>query len=148
MVAFGKKLLIVPCSKSKRSVPEAEAIEVYDGPYYKMLRKTNLNSIDVLILSAKYGLIDHKTKISPYDQKMTVKRAKEMRNSVTKQLDEFLNQNSYNEVVINLGRIYIQALDIQNLEKHNIPIKVLTGDIIKRVSTFKTWLITNSGDRA
>ena len=67
MVEISRKLLIIGCSKRKRQLQEAPAIEVYDGPYYRMLRKAKLEAVDISILSAKYGLIDYKTKISPYD---------------------------------------------------------------------------------
>ena len=55
--AFRRKLLIVSCSKTKRKLKNAPAMEVYDGPVYKILRKNLKQNLDILIISAKYGLI-------------------------------------------------------------------------------------------
>lgn len=55
-----KYLLILSCSKTKKNIDRTPAIELYDGMYYKVLKKnypTNAN-LDILILSAKYGLIE------------------------------------------------------------------------------------------
>lgn len=146
MTEVQKKLLIIGCSKRKRSFPEAPAIDVYDGPYYRMLRKAKLESVDISILSAKYGLIDYKTKISPYERRMTPNVAEEMRDSVTNQLKDILRKNSYNEVVINLGKIYLTAFDFQSLSQYGQTYKILSGDIIKRIHALKTWIDDNSGD--
>ena len=40
---MGKYLLILSCSKTKKNIDRAPAIELYDGMYYKVLRK-NFNS--------------------------------------------------------------------------------------------------------
>ena len=146
MTEVQRKLLIIGCSKRKLEFPEAPAIDVYDGPYYRMLRKAKLKAVDISILSAKYGLIDHKTKISPYEKKMTPNIAEEMRDSVTTQLKALLRKNSYNEVVINLGKIYMKALDFQSLSEYNPTYKILSGDMVKRIQALKTWINENSGD--
>ena len=66
-----QRLLIMSCSKSKRN-DGGKAINVYDGPAYKMLRKYNKRNkdIDVKIISAKYALIDKNDLIESYDYKM------------------------------------------------------------------------------
>lgn len=146
MIELQRKLLIIGCSKRKREFQEAPAIDVYDGPYYRMLRKAELKAVDISILSAKYGLIDHKTKISPYERKMTLNIAEQMKISVTNKLADLLNENSYNEIVINLGKIYMKALDFQSLSRYNPTYKILTGDMVKRIHALKTWINENSGD--
>ncbi len=62
-----KPTLILGCSKTKR--PDGGvAIDVYDGPLFRVIRKNlDLDSISLLILSAKYGLIWHKQIIQSYD---------------------------------------------------------------------------------
>ena len=146
MIEVEKKLLIIGCSKRKREFLDSPAIDVYDGPYYRMLRKTELRAVDILILSAKYGLIDYKTKISPYEKRMTPNIAEEMRDSVTNQLKDLLRKNSYSEIVINLGKIYMMAFDFQSLSKYSTTFEILRGDILKRIHTLKTWITENSGD--
>ena len=64
-----RKLLIVSCSKIKKNLKQGPAVNIYDGPYYRILRKSNLSNIDVKIISAKYGLIDSNSLISPYEQR-------------------------------------------------------------------------------
>lgn len=145
MVDVKRKLLILGCSKRKRELPEAPAIEVYDGPYYRMLRKAKLKAVDISILSAKYGLIDYKTKISPYERKMTPDIAEGLRNAATSKLLDLLKKNSYSEVVINLGEIYMKALDFQRLSQYGANYKIFSGDMVKRVHTLKTWINENSG---
>lgn len=145
MVDVKRKLLILGCSKRKRELPEAPAIEVYDGPYYRMLRKAKLKAVDISILSAKYGLIDYKTKISPYERKMTPDIAEGLRNAATSKLLDLLKKNSYSEVVINLGEIYMKALDFQRLSQYDANYKIFSGDMVKRVQTLKTWINENSG---
>ena len=141
-----KKLLIIGCSKRKREFQDAPAIDVYDGPYYRMLRKAKLESVDILILSAKYGLIDYRTKISPYQRKITPNIAEEIRDSVTTQLKNLLRENSYDEIVINLGKIYLTAFDFRSLSQYGKTFKILSGDILMRIRTLKRWITENSGD--
>ena len=75
-------LLIVACSQRKRSDPYLlPAIERYDGGNFRVLRKAMREgywpqNMDVLILSAKYGLINASTFIADYDQRMNRERAK------------------------------------------------------------------------
>jgi len=61
-----KYLLIIPCSKRKTAPPRVKvsAINLYDGPFYRIIRKAFRESgkpdnLDIMILSAKYGLIDY-----------------------------------------------------------------------------------------
>ena len=72
-------LLIISCSQRKRQDIDGSclAIDVYDGPVYRTLRKMlrergkDLKNLDILIISAKYGLLRHFDTIDPYDQQMT-----------------------------------------------------------------------------
>lgn len=63
------QVLVVACSKAKKE-QLAPAIEMYDGPVFRSLRKWQPN-IDVLVLSAKYGAIPAHQVIETYDLKMT-----------------------------------------------------------------------------
>jgi hypothetical protein len=65
------------CGKAKSAVP-GRAIDVYTGPNFRIVKnylKAN-NGLDVKIISAKYGLIDYKDKIIPYELKLTEESAK------------------------------------------------------------------------
>ncbi len=93
-------LLIVACSQRKRSdnglLP---AIARYDGPTYLMLRKAKregywAENLDVLILSAKYGLIEMSTPIANYEQRMNRQRASELKAQVTQTLQTYARHNT------------------------------------------------------
>lgn len=70
-------LLIMMCSKSKRKLQNSPAIDVYNGTRYMMLRKRRPDDLRILIVSAKYGLIEPDTEISWYDKIMTREKAQD-----------------------------------------------------------------------
>jgi cytoplasmic iron level regulating protein YaaA (DUF328/UPF0246 family) len=73
-------LLIIACSQRKLADDDLLlAIVSYNGGQFRSLRKAQregywLKNIDVLILSAKYGLIDAYKPIANYEHKMSKKR--------------------------------------------------------------------------
>jgi hypothetical protein len=84
------------CSKAKSTNPNLlPAIERYDGPYFRVLRRffrevpSGKDDIKVLVLSARYGLISGECPIPNYDHIMTTARAVELRPQV---LDSLINQ--------------------------------------------------------
>jgi predicted RNA-binding protein len=135
-----KYLIILPCSKRKKPISKAPAIELYDGPFYRVLRKNMPNNLDILILSAKYGLIRQNDTISNYDQKMTIERAKELANEIEIKLINALKNNNYKEVFVNLGKTYMLALERGKrvLNKQNV--YWATGEIGERLHQLKNWL--------
>ena len=74
-------LLIISCSQRKIEFPEPlAAINRYDGPAYRTLRKLEREgrfpeNLDIVIISAKYGLLHYEQLIENYDQRMTPERA-------------------------------------------------------------------------
>src|SRR5688500_18586744 len=72
-----QRLLILSCSKSKKDAPgKQEALALYDGPAFRVLRRfmSKMEApyrLDVLILSARYGFILGSTKITSYDARIT-----------------------------------------------------------------------------
>ena len=135
-----KKLLLISCSATKKNLINKPALQVYDGPSYKILRKYNPPNLDILILSAKYGLIDADQKISTYEQKMTESIAKHMQAYTTVKLTEILNTNEYNEIHVNLGKTYIMAIDFENPMFKDFNIYFNNGPIGVRLHNLKTWL--------
>ena len=78
------RMLILSCSSRKKPSKEhLPAIERYDGPAFRVVRKYLRErggpSPIILILSGNYGLIDSSTPICDYDCRMTTMRAKELR---------------------------------------------------------------------
>jgi len=140
-------LLILSCSKRKKLVSKAPALELYDGPFYRVLRKNMPPNLDVLVLSAKYGLINSDKIISHYDQMMTVEKAEELVDEVKTKLENFLKNNNYNKIFINLSGIYLIALKKSEelLDKNNV--YWAKGQIGERLHQLKSWLADINKER-
>lgn len=149
---FLPNLIIVPCSKLKiMTRARINAIDLYNGPFFKLIRKyiskSNINNIEVRILSAKYGLIDKYAKISYYDERMDKERAIEMNKSILKDVSNLFNDGKkYNNILINLGITYMYAMkgykQIIPRNKYNC-ITMTYGRIGERLSIMKKWLECN-----
>lgn len=137
-----KFLLILPCSKQKKELYGVHALELYDGPFYRVVRKNKPKNLDILILSAKYGLINSEESISYYDQIMTNERAEELSNKVVRGLNEKLKDKYYNSIFINLGKTYMLALKDSKsmLDEYNV--YQARGQIGERLHQLKNWLTT------
>lgn len=145
-------LLIISCSQCKVSTPGVlPAIDRYDGPTYRTLRKFCPDGLppldlDVVIISAKYGFLRSKQLIENYDRRMTAKRADELRPKVQARLKELIQDKSecpfslgaYDQVFINLGKTYMRTLEgfhwglLSTLEA--------SGGIGQKTSQMKAWL--------
>ena len=139
-------LLIIGCSQRKLSTPETlAAVERYDGPTYRALRKARRDDriprmLDVLIISAKYGLLPCQQPADNYNQLMTLKRADKLRPEIQNRLKSFIQtkRGGYDQVFINLGKTYMQTLDgfhwglLSTLEA--------SGGIGQKTSQMKAWL--------
>lgn len=141
------RLLIVACSQAKRNDRLAmEAIERYDGPTFRLLRKARglglLGNVRVMILSAKYGLIPEYWMIDDYDQRMTPARAAELAGPTSVQLWRWLGQNECYDVFVNVGRSYVPAL--AGLEewcvRRGIVVTQAAGGVGERLAQTKQWL--------
>lgn len=83
------KTLILACSATKRpSSAPVPAIELYDGPAFRTVRKNRRQDLAVLILSAEHGLIAEHERIATYDRKMDRARAAELADQVGRTLLE------------------------------------------------------------
>ena len=145
-----KRLLIMSCSQRKRSdLGLLPAIERYDGGSYRVLRKAKRDgywpkNLDVLIVSAKYGLVEASTPIADYEQRMTRNRAAELQPQVSQRLRDLLQANTYDEIYVDLGQDYWPA--VQDLECHfgNNSIVYAKGRIGQRLANLKSWLLKYS----
>ena len=137
-------LLIISCSARKVSTPEPlSALERYDGPAYRCLRKARREgrvpkNLNVLIVSAKYGLIACKLPVDCYDQRMTPDRAAALRYPIQRILKSFLTIRDYEEIFINLGKTYMQTLEDFDWGPHSTV--EATGGIGQRTAQMKAWL--------
>lgn len=138
-----KRLLVIACTATKRNLTNSAAIDVYNGPSFRVLRKANIRNVDVLIISANYGLIGSDFKISNYNRKMTKKRAQELRNEVSVKLDKSLASGNYDEVFVELGKTYQRAIKIDFEKFPNTKFTVDNGEIGIRLHNLKSWLERN-----
>lgn len=144
-------LLIMACSQRKRLDPGwLPAIDRYDGGNYRVLRKARKEgywpeNLDVLILSAKYGLVGALAPIHYYEQRMTPERARELKPEVTEALKACIQQERYREVYVDLGRDYLPAVEgLEELFKDS-SLTYAEGRIGERLAQLRCWLVTKCG---
>jgi hypothetical protein len=94
------------------------AIELYDGPAYRVLRrylyKMPDTPPDVLILSAKWGLVSGERLLTNYDRSLTASRARELRPTVTTYLRKVLKSRRYDEIFISMSDGYSKIVAISS----------------------------------
>ena len=143
------RLLIMSCSATKR--PDAGLLPAesrYDGPAYRVLRAWQRGNtaraahLDILILSAEFGLITATTAIPDYDHRMTASRACERRPKVQAHLVKHLATRTYSQTLINLGADYLPALPLDQAIVRTLgTISYTTGGIGVRLGQLKHWLL-------
>lgn len=100
-----KQLMIISCSDSKDPRPGLlPFLERYTDAWYQVIKKLKRegrfpDNLDILIISAKYGLIGYKRKIENYDWKMDPPRAKELRDSIISKLKKILSNKGYSKIL-------------------------------------------------
>ena len=147
MASNTKYLLLVSCSQRKNSDSGLlPAIERYDGVNYRVLRKAQregyfAENLDILILSAKYGLIESDYPIEDYECKMTEGRALTLQPEVSSSLDSHLCRKDYREIFINLGKTYLIAINLSvGIRMAGQSVLYSTGGIGSKMSQMKQWL--------
>jgi len=77
------------------------------------------------ILSAEYGIIESDEEVSWYDRRIDSERAKEIAPKVAQELARIVD-SSYDKLLINVGRDYLEALD-QARKELTVPIYYIEG---------------------
>ena len=139
-------LLLISCSQRKIETPGVlPAIDRYDGPTYRCLRKLRREgythpNLDTLIISAKYGVLACQQPIENYDQRMTTERADKLRLMVQARLKGFIfaKSDGYDQVFINLGKTYMRTLD--GFHWGTISTMEASGGIGLKTQQMKAWL--------
>jgi hypothetical protein len=142
------RCLILSCSRTKINLPQpVPAIERYDGPPYKVLRRylnehPNSNQqLDIFILSAEYGLISGSTPIPDYDRRITPKRAEALNDEVLEKMRQEVLSKPYNEIFLSMGKAYLQAFaGINNLINGNTDLILSQATAGKKLTELKRWL--------
>lgn len=138
------RLLLLACSARKRPLTNVPALSLYDGVFYRCYAKWRRSPYaqplpEVLILSAKYGLIPGNRAIETYEQKMTVARAVELAPSVQRELDDWLGNHSCSEVFICMGQTYRATLG-NVLERWDVPVQTAHAGIGEQQAQLYNWL--------
>lgn len=147
------RCLILGCSEAKRDESQAlAAIERYDGPTFLVLRKflseaaSELQDVEVYVLSARHGLIAGNRAIDDYDQKMTKARASTVRPRILKDLRKVFAKG-YDEVFVSLSQLYLRAIGgFERLVPDGTRIIVSQAAMGRRLTELKLWLYQLSED--
>lgn len=127
------------------------AIERYDGGSFRVIKKAKreqkkLDNIDILIVSAKYGLIEASTPIVDYEKRINQQRAKELNPQVLQILKKYAITGDYIEIYLDLGQDYSLAIEgVQDLFTGSRFI-FAQGRIGERLRQLKLWLEEKSID--
>lgn len=138
--------LLLSCSSKKKpyDIP-MKAVDLYNGVFFSVYKKAlraepNLTSqIKVLIISAKYGLIEDTDYISYYDQKMTTDIANQQCCENTAKIKALVERDKPQSLVIVMGRTYLQSVDLSDI---TIPTQIINGEIGVMLHGLKEWLDT------
>ncbi|MBV9294304.1 MAG: hypothetical protein JO145_01935 [Acidobacteriaceae bacterium] len=121
------------------------ALDRYDGIFFRVLRKwmraQSSDSVptDLLIVSARFGLIDANKQIPNYDVRMTRERASELAPQIQAALRIRLRRNVYRNIFVNLGREYLATVaGLNGLQRATWAV----GGIGQRARQMKQWLET------
>lgn len=142
---YKNRLLVIGCSNRKKEVMSlAPAIDMYDGPMFRIIRKMINkqqfpNDVHVMILSAKYGIMGMYDMIQNYDLKITDIKTHEMRQDVSRNVEKFLICKQFIEGFINLGETYQDAFEVT----FNFPLQFAQGKIGERQSQTKNWITSS-----
>lgn len=140
------RLLIVGCTNNKiPSKTPLQAGKLYDGPSFRVIRNAYgqiSKPTEILVLSAKHGLIPLHRRISNYDLRMTRPRGQKMRSKIVKQLAGFLSDASYDSITISAGKEYREVLrDCLNDIGCDLPVTTHDGKIGEKLRDLKTFLL-------
>ncbi|HEU0026255.1 MAG TPA: hypothetical protein VFQ25_03995 [Ktedonobacterales bacterium] len=144
----GRYLLMVACSQRKTSSTRpCPAIERYDGVNYRVLRNLKRQglwpeNLDIVIISAKFGLLDASAPIENYDLRMTRDRALALQRDVSAGLDARLRQTDYVEVFVNVGATYRLALEQSGeLRRLGGRARYASGGIGIKMGEMRRWIL-------
>ena len=141
-------LLILSCSKRKKHTnTRINALELYDGPAFRTLRKFLRQKgvtlqVQIVILSAQYGFISESKEIDLYDRRIQRDLVDADLSVYQDQLHRLTRGKFYKRVFVNLGSDYVCALpELPKVIQGTPRITFAHGRIGERVHQMKTWLV-------
>lgn len=144
-VSPAQSLVLVSCSRRKTTTPGLlPAIERYDGPIFRLLRRflrVSTRPVSLHILSAAYGLIPADHPIPWYDCQMRTDRATALRPAVDASLRAIMISYPFTDGFFCMGNAYQQALpDLTTFIPATIPIQIASGTIGRQLGMLHDWL--------
>lgn len=140
------QLLILSCSQRKRLNNELlPAVERYDGPSFRLLRRFLRHAEHkpaMLILSAKYGLINCEYPIPYYDQEITRPTVQHLRPQVGQTLRTIFRDTADKpaeaELFLCMGKSYLETFE-ENVPSH-VMVKHAQGSPGNKLAALHDWL--------
>lgn len=143
---MNRSLLIISCSGRKiNTVGRMPVFERYDGQSYRIIRKAIRencfpSNLDILIISAKFGLLRWDEEIEDYDKLMSKEQAQKLRPSIQENLKSFLEGRDYDKLFINMGATYLETLEGFEWKKYFNEKIEAKGRIGEKSSQMKSWV--------
>lgn len=141
-------LLLIGCSRRKTAgLALGRAWDIYDGRLFQVLKKATRvregwqDDILVLIVSARYGVVQADRVIETYDERLTVPAARERVARFGDQLRASTAGRAFRAVHINLGRHYLEALPDLDPLFAPAPVDRASGGIGTRNAQTRRWLL-------
>ena len=142
------RLLILSCSQRKHSAPSLlPALERYDGPAFRVINKFirmrpfEAQSLDVYILSAKFGLIPSSRLIPNYDHRVTLQKVRELQLPTLAELKRILVDRQYDELFISMGKDYLRLLGrYESLVPDSLKVIISAGAMGRKQADLRNWL--------
>lgn len=151
MTAMLRSMVILGCGQRKRQTSRPlPAIERYDGPAFRVLRKHAREAPDetahACILSARFGLLHGNSRIPRYDRRLPSTDPVAFRQRVEKQLRCALKRIKPERLFVSVGSRYWSLLR-EPLEREAVPTKLViaAGGIGGRASQLSHWLRLKNG---
>ena len=136
-----RSLLIIACAACKKRCEGAvPAIELYDGPAYRILRKWlhgTCTKLAIWVLSAKYGLLWADSPIYWYDECLNTDKIESVRQDVESFIERYAPPGSFESIFIWAGKMYLRALPPSFLDRPNI--HIAEGPIGQKLRQLKDW---------
>lgn len=140
------RCLVISCSKAKsKSHYLIPAIERYDGPLFRVLKKylaaSKDNKLSIFILSAKYGLISANDKIPFYDCFISSEQVNKLRPKVLDLFEQACLKTFFEEIFFVTSRKYqilVEGID-KRIDKRTKLTYSTGGNGLKAVQ-LKKWL--------
>jgi len=140
------RLLIISCSQRKKSdAGLLPAIDRYDGPAFRVLKKflgaAPDDSVTVLIVSAKYGLIESSQLIPDYDCRMSAALVRQLQPQVLAVGIRALALRRWQEIGFCVGKQYWEALDgLLEFVPESARVGFIGGGLGRRLTALRGWL--------